>query len=1035
MPLLNRTSIEHCTTKPFICQVALLIGLAGLLLAGLATTIWLDNAHNYGVAWGPDLPRIPLSDVPPLGVNLFLDREPDEATMRRTLERAHDMGARWVKQLFPWEQIEPTAKGNFRDERFGGSTWAHYDRIVRLAQETGLELIVRLDRPPDWARQQALAQPALQAALEQDPDREITGPPDDLDDYGDFVYAVVSRYQGQVGYVQLWNEPNLANEWNWAPIDPARFVELLCLGYRRAKEANPDVVVLFPSLAPNDGLDPRHMSDLAFLQQVYESGGRACFDVMSAQLYGLGQPPTERTPLGFDRDNLRLLTRTDVSRVVLLREIMERYDDRDKAIWVGELGWNATPAGWTGQPSPWGRPVDEQTKGRYIVQALDRSLREWPWMGVHNLWFLHWDGPPPEPDDPTPFFALLDYDFAPLPAYRAVQTWARTRPQWGVGYHDLAGSTQVACAFVGTRLDLLLPAGVDPQSLTARVDGQPQSMRFWRDEGAEVRYIAVENLPDGLHTVQIEGPPGSLRAAYVVRERPLPWLFPTLTALLSLGLVATVALLMVRLPGALAAVWAWAWQRWEHFGKRSPWGQGATVLGGMALALGLLYFVDLLPLSLVALLVLGLLAWLRLDLALAVAVFVIPLYPRPATLAGRHFSLFELTILACLGAAGLHLLRRLQQRTPLPRFRLAQLLPALAFLAVAFGSLFWATDHAFLTDEGTSLLRISLREFRVTVVEPFLLYPLLVLALPTRSMGAPAGSRAREGQLAERQALQGRVWWMVDALVLSGVLAAVGGIIQVLDPSQHAEVAEGVRRASSIYGTFSPNELALFLGRVLALAVPAALFLPRGRRKWLYGAALVPLGLAFLLTYSRGGYIALALVLLFYGLVHSRLLLWVEVAAGLAGALLAWLTGAIDRLLATDTFSNRLTMWRNSWTLIRERPGVGLGLDAFYHHYLRRYPELGDEAFWTPHNVVLEFWTRLGLLGLAAGAWLYGAFFFRAGRLYRRLDDPARRLLVLGLLGSIVYALAHGLLDGTFFAPDWAATFWLAYGLVALPFK
>jgi O-antigen ligase len=217
---------------------------------------------------------------------------------------------------------------------------------------------------------------------------------------------------------------------------------------------------------------------------------------------------------------------------------------------------------------------------------------------------------------------------------------------------------------------------------------------------------------------------------------------------------------------------------------------------------------------------------------------------------------------------------------------------------------------------------------------------------------------------------------------------------------------------------------------VLAVAVAGALFLPRGRRKTLYAAALLPIGLALALTYSRGGYIAIAVVLLVYGLLHSRFLLLLEVILGALGALLAWAAGALGRLLALDTLGNRLIMWPNAWLLFRMRPITGWGLDAYYHYYRQRFPDL--EATWNPNNGLLEFLTRLGLLGLAAAAWMYGNFLARALRVYRRAAEPAFRVLALGLLGSVVYALAHGLLDGAFFAPDWAATFWVAYGLVAV---
>lgn len=1014
-PIFSATSKNQYTTKSRFCQIGVLFLLLTLFTAGLGLVLWLDNAFQRGVAWGADLPRIPLADVPPLGVNLFLDREPDEAATRRTLEMAAEMGARWVKQQFPWDQIEPKAKGDFWDERYAQSTWEHYDRIVALVQEYGLELIVRLDRPPDWARQEALASERLHNALAEDPNRDITGPPDRLEDYGDFVYAVVSRYRGKVHYIQIWNEPNLANEWNWAPIDPRRFVELLCLGYRRAKEADPTVTVLFPSLAPNDGLDPRHMSDLAFLEAVYQAGGKGCFDVMSAQLYGLGQPPTERSPLGFDREKWRPITRTDVSRVVLLREVMERFGDEGKAVWVGELGWNATPPGWSGRPSPWGASVSEEVKGQYIVEALERSLSEWPWMGVRNLWFLRWGGPPPKAEDPTQFFALVGYDFTPLPAYEMVRAWAEKGIPLGVGYHILEDTGRQEQLFLGTRLDLVLLGGANPSTIRVEVDGRPYSLKFWRNEGTEARYIVAEGLADGRHTFVVEGPAGALRGCYIVREPPYPWLFPALTAALSLGLVAMLVLFLLPLPAGVETLWAWLWRWVERFQRLPERWQQVIVLGGTALALAAIYRPLPLPVALSALLVLVLLALLRLDLALLGAVFVIPLYAQPATLAGGRFSLLEIALLTCALAGGVHVLRHPEVLRPGGSRPWGRLLPALAFFLVCTGSLLWSTDPAFPAvaavgaQHAAPLLRLSLREYRVTVLEPLLLYPLLLVAYRGR---------------------RDRAWWPVDALVLSGALVGLGGIVQVLTPWMHAEVADGVRRATSVYGTFSANALALFLGRVLVLAAAAALFLPMGRRRVLYGLALVPITLAFILTYSRAGYIAVALAVLLYGLVHSRVVLWIELGIGAGVGLLAWLTGGLGRLLALDTFINRLELWRKAWVLVEQSPWVGLGLDAFYSHYRALFGE--REAYWNPNNGVLEFWTRLGLVGLAVGIWLYGTFLVRAFRTYRRDVWTAGRILSLALLGSVAYALFHGLLDGLFFAPDWATTFWLAYGLLAV---
>ncbi len=469
----------------------------------------------------------------------------------------------------------------------------------------------------------------------------------------------------------------------------------------------------------------------------------------------------------------------------------------------------------------------------------------------------------------------------------------------------------------------------------------------------------------------------------------------------------------------LAAMWRRAWGPVERFHRLPEHRQVLAVLGGLAVGLAALYRPLPPALVLVVLVLLGMLTLLRLDLALCAAAFVLPLYAQPATIAGRSFSLLEIMALLSLAAGLLLELRRLATAArPAPRRSLAtwlahrwrEALPPLAFLAVCSASLFWSTDPSFVTADGTRLLHISLREYRVTIVEPLLLYPLLLVAFRGRRGGA---------------------WWVVDALVLSASLVALGGIVQVFTPWMHAEVSsEGVRRATSVYGTFSANNLALFLGRVAALVIPGALFLPWGRRRFLYLLAVGPIGVGLALTYSRGSYIAIAAVLFLYGVLRSRLLLLAEGGLGAGGALLAWLTGKLGRLLALDTWSNRLTMWRNAWLLVRERPITGWGLDAYYHYYRRRFP--GQEATWNPNNGLLEFWTRIGLLGLAAAAWLYGALFAQAWRAYRQDPQPAARTLALALLGSVAYALVHSLLDALFFAPDWAATFWIAYGLTAL---
>lgn len=542
--------------EPLYRRLRFLLPAAALLLAALAAVTWIDNAVNRGVTYTPAPPPIAWADVPRLGVNAFnIQFEPDRAKVTRTLELARDLGAHFVRVQMPWEDIEIAGKRDFEDRRNPRdvhSAWDKYDFIVGEASRLGLDLIARLDRPPGWARARAAATPAFQAGLAAN--RDSTGPPDDDADYADFVATVVARYRGRVRFFQLWNEPNLTYEWNWRTPSPEEFVALLRAGYTAAKAANPDAIILFPSLSPTDGRDARApMTELEYLDRVYAAGGGRYFDIMSAQAYGLGQPPGEhryvklnwrpRRPLEhLDRP---LDTRTDVSRVVLLREVMERYGDRGKAIWISEFGYNSAPVS-VPEParSTWGTPVSEEQKGDYIVGQLDRARREWPWVGVMNVWFLRWGGAPPDPRDPTAYFAIVAPDFTPLPAYTKIQAYVAEGPVAGVGVHAW-GHPAVArrgdgwtVRFAGDSFALVGGAGAAQVAID---DGKPIDVALGGPDGI----VAVAaDLPNAAHTALILGAAAPPQAFLVAHARPEPWLWTLAPALLLLGLAVVGALTM-----------------------------------------------------------------------------------------------------------------------------------------------------------------------------------------------------------------------------------------------------------------------------------------------------------------------------------------------------------------------------------------------------------------------------------------------------------------------------------------------------------
>jgi hypothetical protein len=530
-------------------------GLGALLLIKLQTPT-LDVQ--------PHVP-IPHTGMNPYGINTFLEQEVEDWKLHRTLRLLKDAGFKWIRQEFPWEDIEIEGKGVFRDRRQGRdiSSWAKYDHIVELAEEYGIAIIARLDNPPAWTRAGGNEAGTL-------------APPDDYRDYGDFVHAVVSRYKGRITYYQIWNEPNIYPEWGEGPVDPEAYTELLKVGYARAKEADPQAIILSAGLAPTTEVTPENLADLAFLQGMYDAGARDYFDILSVQGYGLWNGPTDRR-VHPDRANF--------SRVLLIRELMVRNGDAHKPIWASEVGWNALPRNFDGFPY-YGR-VSEQLQAQYSAQAYRLAQLEWPWMGVMNYWFFK-RASDHEKDQAFYYFRMMEPDFSPHPVYEALKEQATSPPILGLGYHqedhwalryegtwrdvtdekavlgryrvsEQAGDT-LSFTFFGTDLDLVLVQESAPGQLDVTLDGRRLKLDLHGSiRGNQEQVSVVRGLADGQHQVclrQDEGPQGNSPVAIdgLIVRRSAAWLVRRGVALL------------VCVPFTIGLLFA-LWRRWLNRGS------------------------------------------------------------------------------------------------------------------------------------------------------------------------------------------------------------------------------------------------------------------------------------------------------------------------------------------------------------------------------------------------------------------------------------------------------------------------------------
>ena len=309
-------------------------------------------------------PPRPLFESPEYGIHLSQWWHLD--ALQQDLALAQQMGFGWIKQKFPWRDIEK-AKGEF--------DWYRPDEIVAAVEAAELKLLVRLDVHPLWS-------------VLSLPDEQITPnqPPVDFQDFGDFCHALAERYRGRIGAYQVWNEPNLSREWGNRSPDPQEYTELLRVCYEGIKRADPGAIVISAGLAPTGDQPPRAMPDADFLQGMYDAGAAAYFDVLGLNAPGYKAPPEADPEEGITVPGYGGHRWNVFRHVEDMREIMVRNGDEDKQVAILEMGWVLSQdihADYT-----W-HGVSEQEQADYLVRAYRYARQHWqPWIGLMTTIYI-----------------------------------------------------------------------------------------------------------------------------------------------------------------------------------------------------------------------------------------------------------------------------------------------------------------------------------------------------------------------------------------------------------------------------------------------------------------------------------------------------------------------------------------------------------------------------------------------------------------------------------------------------------------------
>lgn len=365
----------------------------------------------------------------------------------------------------------------------------------------------------------------------------------------------------------------------------------------------------------------------------------------------------------------------------------------------------------------------------------------------------------------------------------------------------------------------------------------------------------------------------------------------------------------------------------------------------------------------------------------------------------------------------------------------------------------------------------SLGQWRAYFFEPMILFLILigrkssdVIPMPKeeslydgamngqRSLAefTPSNDGARDDKM-QQIGFNDLIW----ALALSTISISVYSIIQKFTGWGIATTewtGEATRRVTAFFS--SPNAVGLYLAPVAMLIIPLLLrggqggvakvwairltpatppSPPLGKRRMTYALLMTVFVfslLAIIFTKSQGALVGLAagtLTFLFF-VGHKK----IAIAAMILGIIFSLaVPSARQALLFQDQANqNRLRLWNYTRTFLAQSPKnfiLGAGVRQFFRKVQKpHYNDKIMERLIYPHNIFLNFWTEIGLIGMLAAAAILGHTFYLSDKIRKN-----NKLIGAGLIGALIVLTTHGLVDVPYFKNDLAFLFWI---MIAVPF-
>ena len=280
-------------------------------------------------------------------------------------------------------------------------------------------------------------------------------------------------------------------------------------------------------------------------------------------------------------------------------------------------------------------------------------------------------------------------------------------------------------------------------------------------------------------------------------------------------------------------------------------------------------------------------------------------------------------------------------------------------------------------------------------------------------------------------------------LVLASVPIALLGIYQFITGTNFIAPLEAIQeRVTSLFN--HPNFLALYLGPIILLTYSKITQPKNTNNKIIYWAIFILFLFIFFTTKSRGGLLGLAtafvsiFLLKYYDKIEVRIQRYFRyIFYGIFG--LGLLVATYFFLNISDYTPNnklvwprlnpqtsiiRLCVWEGTRNILKDSPIFGAGLAGFAQVY-PDYRTCDTELFVYPHNIILNFWSEMGIFGVSA-------FLFLMYTVVKYLMKDKKNSYRYVLISVLIYWLVHGFFDVPYFKNDLSMLFWIVLALVIL---